>query len=59
MGFFSNYNKVKKERESLEDETNLYDLTEEEKEAVFEDGYEPEDFEDEDLEEDDYYYDER
>jgi len=44
---------------SLKKRMDNYDLTEEERRAVIEDGYEPEDFEDEELEEDDYYFDEK
>jgi hypothetical protein len=89
MGFFSEYQKAKKEAElkfqkkhpilaalskndnnnkkqndnkkkpNLKKRMDLYDLSEEERRAVLEEGYEPEDFEDDELEEDDYYYDEK
>jgi len=56
----SNKNTKKVQRKSnLNREIELYDLTEEEQDAILEDGYEPEDFEDDELEEDDYYYDEK
>ena len=75
MGFFSEYKKAQKDfkkkhpvltslsennkKKDINKRMNLLDLTDEEKDAVINEGYEPEDFEDDELEEDDYYYDEK
>ncbi len=49
----------KKKTDDLKNRMRLYDLSDEERRAVLEEGYEPEDFEDDELEDDDYYFDEK
>ena len=54
----SNNNQKPKKKSDKEKRMKLFDLSDEEKDAVLNEDYEPEDFEDDEIEEDDYYFDE-
>jgi hypothetical protein len=51
-------NKKQPKKNNIDEQMYLFDLLDEEKEAIMDEGYDPEDFEDDEMDPDDYYNDE-